>query len=98
MQAPRAIAREWTEEDDAFLEAILALRRIWDERHARVTLGDLGLDGRLVTFVVSGLCSRHGQFVAEWTGRASDAPPLEAPCPASERGRCGMIAPVFVLV
>lgn len=98
MQARRALIREWTEDDDASLEAILAVRRVWAERRGRVTLGDLGLDARLVTFVVSGLCSRHGQFVTEWTGRTTDAPPLEARCPASERGRCAMLAPVFVLI
>ena len=94
----RPPGRVWTEVDDGFLEAILALRRIWDDAGALLTLHQLGLDTRLVTFVVSGLCPHHGQFVSEWTGRAMDPLPLEARCSASERGRCGVTSPVFVLV
>ena len=88
----------WTEHDDDMLETILALRRTWDERDGRVTLAALELDARLVTFVVSGLCPRHGQFVADWTGRCTDAVPLEARCPAAESGRCWETSPVYVLV
>ncbi len=55
-------------------------------------------DPRLVTFVLSGVCPRHGQFVREWTGRRSDPLPLEARCGAAERGRCHETVPVFVLV
>lgn len=94
----RKPGRVWTEADDGFLDTILALRRLWDEAGARLTLHALGLDTRLVTFVVSGLCPHHGQFVREWTGRAMDPPPLEARCSASERGMCGVTSPVFVLV
>ncbi len=90
--------REWTERDDALLDAILAVRRLWDEHDGQVTLAALELDTRLVTFVVSGLCPRHGQFVAEWTGRCTDPVPMEARCPAAETGRCGETSPVYVLV
>lgn len=98
MPAHTAAIRVWSDGDDAFLDAILALRRIWEEGKAHVTLRDLGLRADLVTFVVSGLCPHHGQFVTEWTGRTTDSPPLEAACPVSERGRCGVTSPVFVLV
>lgn len=80
------------------LDAILGLRKIWDEHEGRVTLAALELDARLVTFVVSGLCPRHGQFVADWTGRRTDPVPLEARCPAAESGRCWETSPVYVLV
>ena len=90
--------RDWSEDDDALLETILELRRRWDERRGRLTLATLELDHRLATFMLSGVCPRHGQFVREWTGRLADAPPLEARCTAAERGRCGELAPVFVLV
>lgn len=98
MRAQEQATRTWTEHDDDMLEAILALRRIWDEREGRVTLAALELDARLVTFVVSGLCPRHGQFVADWTGRCTDPVPLEARCPAAESGRCCETSPVYVLV
>jgi hypothetical protein len=98
MRAQKRPAREWTEHDDGMLEAILALRTSWERREGRLTLADLELDTRLVTFVVSGLCPRHGQFVAEWTGRCSDPIPLEARCPAGEGGRCSETSPVYVLV
>jgi hypothetical protein len=98
MRAKDRRPRAWSEHDDAMLDAILWLRRVWAHREARVTLADLGLDAGLVTFVVSGLCPRHGQFVSEWTGRRSDPVPLEARCSAAELGRCGETSPVFVLV
>ena len=98
MRAPRRPAREWTDQDDALLAAILALRERWDARAGRLTLADLDLDASLVIFVVSGLCPRHGQFVTEWTGRRHDPFPLEARCPAGERGRCQETSPVYVLV
>lgn len=90
--------RLWTEHDDALLDAILALRALWDGREAGLTLEDCGIDTRLVTVVVSGLCSRHGQFVSDWTGRAGDRPPLEARCPVTLPMRCTEHSPVFVLV
>jgi hypothetical protein len=98
MRAQKRPAREWTEHDDAMLEAILGLGGIWEAHAGRVTLEHLQLDARLVTFVVSGLCPRHGQFVADWTGRCSDPIPLEARCPAGESGRCSETSPVYVLV
>jgi hypothetical protein len=98
MRAQARPAREWTEQDDAMLDAILALRDRWQEHDGQLTLAALELDARLVTFVVSGLCPRHGQFVADWTGRCSDPIPLEARCPASESGRCSETSPVYVLV
>jgi hypothetical protein len=98
MRAQKRPARDWTEEDDALLAAILALREIWDARAGRLTLADLELDATLVCLVVSGLCPRHGQFVTEWTGRRTDPFPLEARCPAAERGRCWETSPVYVLV
>ncbi len=90
--------RDWTDDDDALLGAILALGRSWSARNGRVTLTDLGLDSRLATFVLSGVCPRHGQFVREWTGRATDVLPIEARCSVADRGRCHEVAPVFVLV
>ena len=96
MQAARR--HVWTEHDDALLDAILALRALWDDHEAGLGLEDCGLDTRLVTVVVSGLCSRHGQFVSEWTGRAGDQPPLEAQCPVTLPLRCTERSPVFVLV
>ena len=90
--------RGWNESDDAMLDAILWLRRVWAHKEERVTLRDLGLDARIVTFVVSGHCPRHGQFVSEWTGRSTDPLPLEARCSAADTGRCGETSPVFVLV
>lgn len=90
--------REWTEDDDALLGTILSLRATWAQCRGRVTLARLALDPRLATFVLSGVCPRHGQFVREWTGRVADSPPLEASCSAADRGRCHEIAPVFVLV
>jgi hypothetical protein len=98
MQAQMRRPRAWSETDDRMLDAILWLRRVWAHKDGRVTLTDLGLDARLVTFVVSGLCPKHGQFVSEWTGRTSDPVPLEARCSAAERGRCHETSPVFVLV
>ena len=98
MRAPKRQSREWTEQDDIMLEAILGLERLWEERSGRVSLAALELDARLVTFVVSGLCPRHGQFVADWTGRCTDPDPLEARCPAAESGRCWETSPVYVLV
>ena len=98
MGTPERQAREWTEQDDLMLDAILGLARIWDERHGRVTLAALELEARLVTFVVSGLCPRHGQFVVDWTGRCTDPIPMEARCPAAESGRCWETSPVYVLV
>ena len=100
MQAKVAPAapREWTADDDALLGAILSLREAWRESRGRLTLARLELDPHLVTFVVSGLCPKHGQFVSEWSGRPSDALPLEARCPAGESGRCAETTPVFVLV
>ena len=80
------------------LEAILEFGKIWDERDGQVTLAALELDARLVTFVVSGLCSRHGQFLADWIGRCIDPVPLEARCPAAESGRCWETSLVYVLV
>jgi hypothetical protein len=91
-------ARDWTGDDDAHLDAILALRELWRERRGRVRLADCQIDARLVTFVVAGLCHRHGQFVAEWSGRTHDPLPLEARCPAGEGARCDVTSPVFVLV
>ena len=90
--------RPWSEHDDAMLDSILWLRRVWSHREEKVTLRDLGLDPTVVTFVVSGHCPRHGQFVSEWTGRRSDPVPLEARCSAADSGRCGETSPVFVLV
>lgn len=90
--------RPWTEDDDALLSSIITLRALWNERGGRVTVGELGLDTRLQTLVVSGVCPRHGQFVAEWTGRVADRPPLEARCPAGGGTRCAELSPVFVLV
>jgi hypothetical protein len=90
--------REWTADDDAHLECLLALRRLWHERDARVTLPDCDLEPKLVTFVVSGLCPRHGQFVVEWTGRPGDPLPLEARCSAGRCRACSVTSPVFVLV
>ena len=98
MRAQGRPGRGWTPDDDAMLDAILWLRRVWAHKDQQVTLADLGLDPHLVTFVVSGHCPRHGQFVSEWTGRTSDPVPLEARCSASELGRCGETSPVFVLV
>ena len=98
MQAQKRPVREWTEHDDALLDSILAVRRVWDESGGRLTLAALELDARLVTFVVSGLCPRHGQFVAEWTGRCNEPVPMETRCPASETGRCSETSPVYVLV
>ncbi|HEY6957544.1 MAG TPA: hypothetical protein VI814_01835 [Candidatus Limnocylindria bacterium] len=90
--------REWTEQDDALLDAILALRARWEEHRGALTLEQCALDPHLTTVVVSGLCSRHGQFVAEWTGRAGDRAPLDARCPAALPMRCTERCPVFVLV
>ena len=98
MRAHERQGREWTDQDDAMLDAILGLEKIWAEGGGRVTLAMLELDARLVTFVVSGLCPRHGQFVADWTGRCTDPIPLEARCPAAESGRCWETSPVYVLV
>ena len=98
MRAQNRPGREWTDQDDAMLDAIIGLEKIWEERGGRVTLAMLELDARLVTFVVSGLCPRHGQFVADWTGRCTDPIPLEARCPAAESGRCSETSPVYVLV
>ena len=98
MRAQERRGREWTDQDDAMLDAILGLEKIWAERGGAVTLAMLELDARLVTFVVSGLCPRHGQFVADWTGRCTDPIPLEARCPAAESGRCWETSPVYVLV
>ena len=98
MRAQKRPGREWTAQDDAMLDAIIGLEKLWDERSGRVTLAMLELDARLVTFVVSGLCPRHGQFVADWTGRCTDPIPLEARCPAAESGRCSETSPVYVLV
>jgi hypothetical protein len=98
MRAPKRQSREWTEQDDQMLQAILDLEKIWEERSGRVSLAALELDARLVTFVVSGLCPRHGQFVSDWTGRCTDPVPLEARCPAAESGRCWETSPVYVLV
>jgi hypothetical protein len=98
MRAPKRRAREWTEQDDLMLDAILELERLWDDRGGHLTLAALELDARLVTFVVSGLCPRHGQFVADWTGRSTDPMPLETRCPAAESGRCWETSPVYVLV
>lgn len=98
MRAQAGRRHGWTPDDDAMLDAILWLRRVWAHKANGVTLADLGLDPHLVTFVVSGLCPRHGQFVTEWTGRTCDPVPLEARCSAAETGRCGETSPVFVLV
>lgn len=98
MRAPKRPVREWTDRDDTMLTAILALRETWERQGGTVRLGDLGIDARLVTFVVSGLCPRHGQFVSDWTGRHSDPVPLEARCPAADSGRCSETSPVYVLV
>ena len=98
MRAQELPIRVWTEQEDALLESILVIRQLWDEGGGRLTLAALELDARLVSFVVSGLCPRHGQFVAEWTGRCTDPVPMEARCPASETGRCGETSPVYVLV
>ena len=98
MRAHELPVREWTEQDDALLGSILVVRRLWDESGGRLTLAALELDARLVTFVVSGLCPRHGQFVAEWTGRCTDPVPMETRCPAAESGRCSETSPVYVLV
>ena len=37
MRAQKRPAREWTEQDDAMLEAILGLGKIWEDRDGRVT-------------------------------------------------------------
>jgi hypothetical protein len=98
MRTQERPVREWTDRDDALLAAILALRERWNARDGRLTLADLELDTTLAILVVSGLCPRHGQFVTEWAGRRSDAFPLEARCPAGDRGRCAETSPVYVLV
>jgi hypothetical protein len=92
------LPRRWGADDDAHLDAILALRELWRERRGRVRLADCALEARLVTFVVSGLCPRHGQFVSEWSGRVQDSLPLEARCPVGDGSRCDQTTPVFVLV
>lgn len=98
MQATaRRRPRQWTADDDAHLDAILALAEVWRARHGHVTLADLELDPRLATFVVAGMCAKHGQFVKEWTGRIGEEIPLEVCCPG-DRGHCAEIVPVFVLV
>jgi len=91
-------AREWTEDDDALLGAILALRDAWRDREGKLTLRDFGIETRCVTYVISGLCPKHGQFVTEWTGRHGESVPLEGRCSAAEQGRCVEMSPVFVLV
>ena len=89
--------REWTEDDDALLGSILSFRETWRQSRGRVTLARLSFDPSLASFVLSGVCPRHGQFVREWTGRVTDPVPLEASCGAADRGRCHEVAPVFVL-
>lgn len=87
-------ARELRGVDDVALEALLAVAGVWERRHrgfrwrldrwgegpSRVTLADLGLDARLRTVTLMGVCSRHGKFFLQWTGRYEDEAPHAARC------------------
>ena len=70
----------WNAADDAALDAILSLERVWDERHGRVTLADLGLDARLRTLSVEATCVAHGNFEREWVGCLGEFLPDEIAC------------------
>lgn len=70
----------WTAADDAALDSILALERIWDEKGGHVTLADLGLDARLRILSVEASCVAHGNFAREWVGCRGEFLPDEVAC------------------
>ena len=95
--------------EDFALEALLSIERVWGQAHleaelvsdrwgegpSRVRLADLGLDPRVRTHAMTGVCHRHGDFGVEWTGRIGEDPPDFARCTATSDGeRCVLNGPV----
>ncbi len=95
--------------EDLALESLLSIERAWTQAHpegdppsdpwgegpSRVRLADLGLDARLRTHPLVGMCHRHGEFVLEWTGRIHEEPPDFVRCTATSDGqRCELDGPV----
>lgn len=89
--------------EDLALEALLSIERAWERAHrgvelatdrwgegpSRLRLADLGLDARLRTHTMLGVCYRHGAFPVEWTGLMDEEPPHFARCTAASEGeRC----------
>jgi hypothetical protein len=92
--APRRL--RWNDADDAALDAILSLERIWEEKDAHVTLADLGLDARLRTLSVEATCVAHGNFAREWVGCLGEFLPDEVACDlhGPDGHPCGMASKV----
>jgi hypothetical protein len=95
--------------EDFALEALLSIERVWERAHrdhelvpdpwgegpSRVRLVDLGLDPRVRTHALTGVCHRHGAFSTEWSGRIDEDPPDFARCTATTDGeRCVLDGPV----
>ncbi|OLC57990.1 MAG: hypothetical protein AUH85_01935 [Chloroflexi bacterium 13_1_40CM_4_68_4] len=77
---PRRTAVRWSAADDAALDAILSLERIWGEKGGHVTLADLGLDARLRVLSIAANCIAHGNFAREWVGCLGELLPEEIAC------------------
>lgn len=104
--------RDWRGVDDFALEALLALEELWERKHrgfpwkldrwgegpSRVTFADLGLDARIRTLTLIGVCTRHGKFEHAWVGRYEDEVPHAARCPVVDaEGACEISSRLFVV-
>lgn len=95
--------------EDFALEALVAIEHAWELAHrgvepvpdrwgegpSRLRLADLGLDARVRSHPMVGVCPRHGEFSVEWTGRIHEEPPGFARCSAMSEGeRCPLNGPL----
>ncbi len=91
--------------EDVAIEALLAMERAWAKAHrggelppdmwgegpSRLRLADLGLDTRLRSNSMIGVCSVHGEFSFDWTGLRHEQPPQVSWCTATSGGqRCSL--------
>lgn len=96
--------------EDSALEALLAIEHSWERAHrghelapdvwgegpSRLRLADLGLDARVRSHAMVGMCPRHGEFAVEWTGLLHEDPPDVARCTAGADGeRCPLSGPLM---
>lgn len=98
----------WTDEEDAALDAILTLQKLWTIRHrahawrldkwgegpSLLTLADLGLNVGLLARSLSAVCPLHGRFRRLWSGLSLKERPRKIACPGRRGVVCGMSYPV----
>lgn len=96
--------------EDFALEALVAMEAAWERAHrgrelasdvwgegpSRLRFADLGLDARVRSHAMVGMCPRHGEFAVEWTGRLNEDPPSVARCTeVSDGQRCPLNGPLM---